>query len=319
MKRGLLMQIKYVENIKSNLDMTNKKILRASILRIVQQSIIRNHLDFDLALNNDFYKDEEISIIFKSEHLGLNNNLLIITNYRIVNISQSTIDTIINGENANENNIKDNFLFIDLSSCQDNLYDGSYSLILKYGDNKKLIINANTEHDATFIKKSIKPLILNNNEKMVETYNTLIEEKNTQPFDISSLKIDPKEKTVQDAIQEEADVTNDTNSKKKDSRQEIQDQSKTEEEDNDAKENKCRFSFGPAPKGYHQVDIIYAQGPTINWISNNGNFPKGMDKALEELVKIMDDDEFVCNLRFTTQNMGDTFAVNLAGDLYKKD
>lgn len=105
------MQIKYVENVKSNLDMTNKKILRASILRIVQQSIIRNHLDFDLALNNDFYKDEEISIIFKSEHLGLNNNLLIITNYRIVNISQSTIDTIINGENANENNIKDNFLF----------------------------------------------------------------------------------------------------------------------------------------------------------------------------------------------------------------
>ena len=84
-------------------------------------------------------------------------------------------------------------------------------------------------------------------------------------------------------------------------------------------DNKCQVAFGPAPSGYHQIDVIYVQGPTINWISNNGDFPRAMGKAISTLLDTLQPDEFVCNLQFTTQNMGDTFAVNLAGDLYKKD
>lgn len=315
-KRGLFMQIEYARNVKSNLDIVNKKLLRASILRIVQQAASTNHLEFSLSADNSFYKNETINIIFESKGLGLSNNLVVVTNYRIINVTKSTVDTIVNGEKLDEDNVKDNLLFIDLTACQDNLYEGTYSLILNYRDNKKLIINSETETDAAFIKKNIKPLVLKYNERMVEIYNNLIEKNDNQPFKPSSLKIDPQEKTVQEIINEEekeqAQSSSEPVNESKNTKQRMHNQ-------NGLSNSNCHYSFGPAPKGYHQVDIIYAQSPTIEWISGNGNFRNGMAKALEELDKLMEPDDFVYNLRFTTQDMGDTFTVNLAGDLYKKN
>ena len=310
------MQIEYVKDVKSNLDIANQKLLRASILRIVKQSAITNHLEFSLTANN-FYETERINIVFKKEHVGLNNNLVVITNYRIINISQSIIDSFIHGEQTSEEFIKDNLLFIDLTACQDNFYEGKYSLILNYGNKKKLIIDSETEDDATFIKSHIKPLILENNDKMVEAYNNLIEKTDNQPFEVSSLKIDPEEKTIQEIIREEE-------------KEQVQASSKAISKSNDNNQftgsqisnmnGNCHYSFGPAPiEGYHQVNIIYAQSPKINWINNTESFTEGMDKALNKLQKLLKPDEFVYNLQFTTQNMGDTVTVNLAGDLYKKD
>lgn len=318
------MQIKYSKDVKSNIDLLKDEELRASILEVVKESIGDHHLDFSISSANDLYKNEVIRIVFKFKYFGLNANLVIITNYRIINIPQSTINTIIRGEQIDSDNIKNNILFIELNACQDNVYNGEYSLILKYRETDELIINGDSKGDSSFIKKNIKPLILGNNDKMVKAYNSLVEKADDLPFDVTSIIADPSEKTLQEIVTQKLKTENEDNNFEKQD-QSADDEGLTEKINHkkitepDDKPSVCHYSFGPAPKGYHQTDVVFAQGPSVNWISNNGNFVKGMQKALDELGSMLQDDELVCNMRFTTQNMGDTFAVNLAGDLYKKD
>lgn len=318
------MKIEYSKDVKSNIDLTNEKELKASILGIVKQSIEENHLDFRLTPASAFYKNEIITIIYKAKRFGVDDDFIIITNYRILCVPQSTVNAIIRGEKFNNYSIKDNLLFIDLSSCQDNVYNDIYSLILQYGKANKLIINSDSKYEASFIKANIKPLILKNNDRMVEAYNSLIEKADDLPFDITSIVIDPNEQTLQEIRAEKEKKKKQTinfegQGERHDDKSLIQNSNSGNVAESKELAEKCHYSFGPAPKGYHQIDVVYAQGPTINWLSNNGNFVKGMQKALGELSSMIKDDEFVCNMRFTTQNMGDTFAVNLAGDLYKKD
>lgn len=330
------MQINYAKNVKANINLKDNKELRAAILGIIQSATKLNHLDFTLIGNG--YNNESIQLVFRNITSSSANSILVLTNYRIIYINQSTLDNILHGNALNEQNIKKNILFIDLTSCQDNIYQGEYSLILQYGNDKKFTIYSEARSDSDFIKEKIKPIILRNNEQMVEAYNKSIEKDSNIPLDISSIVIDPNEKTIQEVIDDEQQREHEAEENEKSNRLKpvspIQEHknitkekddstvplSKSDENENNSSKNaRCQLAFGPAPSGYHQIDVIYVQGPTINWISNNGNFPKAMGKALSTLLDTLQPDEFVCNLQFTTQNMGDTFAVNLAGDLYKKD
>lgn len=336
MKRGIIMQINYAKNVKANINLKNNKELRAAILGIVQNAIKLNHLDFTLVGNS--YNNESIQLIFRNITSSSANSILVLTNYRILYINQSTLDNILHGNVLNEQNIEKNILFVDLTSCQDNIYQGEYSLILQYENDRKFTIYSEARSDSNFIKREIKPIILRNNEQMVEAYNRSIEKDGNIPLDISSVVIDPNEKTIQEVIDDEQRREHEAEEKEKSNKikpvfsiQEHKNITKEkddstvpmsrsdESKNNSSKKTRCQVAFGPAPSGYHQIDVVYVQGPTINWISNNGNFPKAMGKALSMLLDMLQPDEFVCNLQFTTQNMGDTFAVNLAGDLYKKD
>lgn len=326
------MQINYAKNVKTNINLKDNKELRAAILGIVQNAIKLNHLDFTLIENS--YNNESIQLVFRNITSSSANSILVLTNYRILYINQSTLDNILHGNVLRDQNIEKNILFVDLSSCQDNLYQDEYSLILQYGNDMKFTIYSEARSDSAFIKEEIKPIILRNNEQMVEAYNKSIEKDSNIPLDISSIVIDPNEKTIQEVIDDEQQKEREKEEREKSNK--IKPVSSIQEHKNITKErgdsvasasmpdtsepdNKCQVAFGPAPSGYHQIDVIYVQGPTFNWISNNGDFPRAMGKAISTLLDTLQPDEFVCNLQFTTQNMGDTFAVNLAGDLYKKD
>lgn len=314
------MQIKYDKKVESNIDLTQEKELRIAILNIVQHAIKNNHLDSNIASANGLYTNEIIQLVFRTVPSGFNNNLLIITNYRLLHINQSILTNILHGDSTDNRNLKENVLFINLNSCQDNFYQGNYSLVLQYGNTKQLIIDSEIADDSLFIRNKIKPLVLKNNEEMVEAYNRMLDLEYASPFDISSIEIDPNEEPIQNIVNKnlKIDKTKEIKKAKQNEKNSAPD-SKNSTKQNIATNPNCQYSFGPAPKGYHLIDVIYVQGETINWISNNGNFNKAMDKAFSELASIINPDEFVCNLKFTTQNMGDTFAVNLAGDLYKKD
>lgn len=67
----------------------------------------------------------------------------------------------------------------------------------------KFTIYSEARSDSAFIKEEIKPIILRNNEQMVEAYNKSIEKDSNIPLDISSIVIDPNEKTIQEVIDDE--------------------------------------------------------------------------------------------------------------------
>lgn len=303
------MQINYAKNVKTNINLKDNKELRAAILGIVQNAIKLNHLDFTLIENS--YNNESIQLVFRNITSSSANSILVLTNYRIIYINQSTLDNILHGNVLSEQSIERNILFVDLTSCQDNIYQGEYSLILQYGNDMKFTIYSEARSDSDFIKEEIKPIILRNNEQMVEAYNKSIEKDSNIPLDISSIVIDPNEKTIQEVIDDEQQREHEAEEKEKSNKlkpvSSIQEHKNITKEKDDSvasapksdtsePDNKCQVAFGPAPSGYHQIDVIYVQGPTINWISNNGNFPKAMGKALSTLLDTLQPDEFVCNL-----------------------
>ena len=132
------MQIKYDKKVESNINLTQEKELRIAILNIGQHAIKNNHLDSNIASANKLYTNEIIQLVFQTIPSGFNNNLLIITNYRLLHINQSILTNILHGDSTDNRNLKENILFSNLNSCQDNFYQGNYSLVLQYGNTKQL-------------------------------------------------------------------------------------------------------------------------------------------------------------------------------------
>lgn len=75
---------------------------------------------------------------------------------------------------------------------------------------------------------------------------------------------------------------------------------------------------GPKTDDYEYEDMVYVQAQNINWIANAGNFVRAMDKIMSNFSEFVGPDECIFNMRYTTQSMGDTYAVNAVGDLCKK-
>ena len=96
------MQINYAKKVKANINLKNNKELRAAILGIVQNAIKLNHLDFTLVGNS--YNNESIQLIFRNITSSSANSILVLTNYRILYINQSTLDNILHGNVLNEQN-----------------------------------------------------------------------------------------------------------------------------------------------------------------------------------------------------------------------
>ncbi|WPK17548.1 hypothetical protein BB06_02805 [Pediococcus pentosaceus CGMCC 7049] len=83
-------------------------------------------------------------------------------------------------------------------------------------------------------------------------------------------------------------------------------------------DNNGRIHVGSMPDNFEYVDIIYTQAENFNFVSNNGNFTRAMDKIMNQLYPLIGPEQSIFNLRITSQNMGDTYSVNAVGDLCER-
>lgn len=82
----------------------------------------------------------------------------------------------------------------------------------------------------------------------------------------------------------------------------------------DSIKNNCSVFVGPMTDKYEYDCMVFTQAENINWMSNNGDFNRAMEKIIKNFNSVVGKDQCIFNFRYTTQNMGDTYSVNAVGD-----
>lgn len=82
----------------------------------------------------------------------------------------------------------------------------------------------------------------------------------------------------------------------------------------DSIKNNCSVFVGPMTDKYEYDCMVFTQAENINWMSNNGDFNRAMEKIIQNFNSVVGKDQCIFNFRYTTQNMGDTYSVNAVGD-----
>lgn len=303
------MYIRYAKNCKENCKLNQNTDLRAVILDIVYSAALDNPMQLNLKKSDNYYANEDILYVFHNDSPSfLSYDFYIITNFRILPIDTDYINNILDSKKLEKTTDKNYLLSkIDTINSKKSNKGLYYVDITSNGDT--FPIKSNNPNTSKLIERDITPLLFKLNDRIVDTYNKTLQLNDNQ-LDIDSITISPKESPFLNTEQRTpypTDVERENSA--------FGEQSRVRK----TKNNAPQVAFGPAPKGYHLDRIAYSQGQVINIINENGNFIKAMQRAIDSIEQDLAPDEMMCNIKFQTQNMENTLAVNLGCDIYKKD
>lgn len=316
------MQIEYDKLYSSNLDLKQMSEFSSAFLGIVKYAIISRPYDLDLSLVNNDYKNEKIITVYCDNKADLQSaHFFILTNFRLLKVNFSALQKVALNE-LDSRDIKNAIFLINLESCQDRIQSNEYTTLQLTANNEELQIAANNEEDTNFINNNLRKRLLIENSKIVDVYNDCMDKFPKSKPDLGNIQIISNElnsyKISERNMQGTINTSTNLSLKSEIKRPADKSVAKTNitKKEHEQRKYRCPCSFGPAPEGFYLEDIICAQGKDT---SDDPNFTKAMDKAVNTIINMLDKDEVVCNMKFTTQNTESYFSVNLAGDLYKKD
>ncbi|QZN93374.1 hypothetical protein KZE55_02060 [Limosilactobacillus panis] len=303
------MYIRYAKNCKENYDLNQNDDLSAVILDIVYSAALDNPMQLDLKKSDNYYANEDILYIFHNDSPSfLSYDFYIITNFRILAIDTDYINNILDNKKL-EKTVDKNYLLSKLDTIKSKKSNKGLYYVDITGNDDTFPIKSSNPSTSKLIETDITPLLFKLNDRIVKAYNKTLLLSDNQ-LDVNSITISPKEKPFLNAEQR---IPFPTDVEKENSAFEMQSRVRK------TKHNAPQVAFGPAPEGYHLDRIAYSQGQVINVINENGNFIKAMQRAIDSIEQDLAPDEMMCNIKFQTQNMEETLAVNLGCDIYKKD